>query len=158
MRGQPTIPPALVETLQRLSADLDALQDDWWLIGSAALVLNGAEIALAGDVDLLTTPDAAKRLAERWGCALNVLGPTDHFRSAVFFSWKETPLPIDVMAGFEVRSGGDWTPVWPRTRVEINWLGGTYFTPSRAELLELLVRFDRPKDRERAALLRALPA
>lgn len=158
MRGQPSIPPALVETLQRLSADLDALQDEWWLIGSAALVLNGAEIAIAGDVDLLTTPSAARRLAERWGCALNVLGPTDHFRSEIFFSWKETPLPIDVMAGFEVSSAGDWTPVWPRTRMEIRWLGGTYFTPSRAEMLELLVRFDRPKDRKRAALLRALPA
>ena len=148
---------ALDETLQRLSADLAALDDDWWLIGSAALVLNGVALATVGDVDLLTTPAAARRLAERWGCEVRAPGSTGLFRSEVYFQRTETPLPVDVMAGFQVKSSGNWRPVWPRTRVAMHSQGGTYYTPSRAELLDLLVRFDRPKDRERAALLRALP-
>jgi len=148
---------ALGETLQRLQADLDALDDDWWLIGSAALVLNGVELATVGDVDLLTTPAAARRLAQRWGCELQAPGSADLFRSEAYFQRTETPLPVDVMAGFQVKSGGVWRSVWPRTRVAISWLGATFYTPSRAELLDLLVLFDRPKDRERAELLRALP-
>jgi hypothetical protein len=148
---------ALDETLQRLAADLDTLDDDWWLIGSAALVLNGVELATIGDVDLLTTPAAATRLAERWGCDLKAPGATGLFRSDVHFQRTETPLPVDVMAGFQVKSGAVWRPVWPKTRVAIHSQGGTFYTPSRTELLDLLVLFDRPKDRERAALLRALP-
>jgi len=148
---------ALAETLQRLQADLGLLDDDWWLIGSAALVLNGVELATIGDVDLLTTPAAARRLAQRWGCELKAPGSNDLFRSEVYFQWTETPLPVDVMAGFQVKSGGVWRPVWPKTRMAISWLGATFYTPSRAELLDLLVLFDRPKDRERATLLRALP-
>ena len=148
---------ALDETLQRLSADLDTLDDDWWLIGSAALALNGVELASVGDVDLLTTPAAARRLAQRWGCQLNAPGASGLFRSNVYFQRTASPLPVDVMAGFQVNSGGAWRPVWPKTRVAIHALGGTYYTPSRAELLDLLLLFDRPKDRERAALLRALP-
>jgi hypothetical protein len=149
---------ALDETLQRLQADLETLGDDWWLIGSAALVLHGVELASVGDVDLLTTPAAARRLAQRWGCALNPPASSGLFRSAVYFQRTETPLPVDVMAGFQVNSGGAWRPIWPKTRVAISRLGGTFYTPSRAELLDLLLLFDRPKDRERATLLRALPS
>ena len=148
---------ALAETLQRLQADLGLLDDDWWLIGSAALVLNGVELATIGDVDLLTTPAAARRLAKQWGCDVRAPGSDALFRSEVYFQRTETPLPVDVMAGFQVKNGGDWRPVWPRTRVAIRSSGGVYYTPSRAELLDLLVLFDRPKDRERATLQRALP-
>jgi hypothetical protein len=157
MRRQVAIPPALIETLSLISPDLDALQEDWWLIGSAALVLSGVALPDVQDIDILTTPAGAAFLAERWGPSAARSGPTEHFRSDVFFKRTDTPLPIDVMAGFEVNTPDGWTPVRPKTRVALAWLGGLYFAPSHLELLDMLALFGRPKDRERAALLSAVP-
>jgi hypothetical protein len=151
------IPPALIATFGAISADLDALTEDWWLIGSAALVLSGVNLPNVDDIDILTTPAGAEFLAGRWGPGLTRSGPTEHFRSEVFFQRTDTPLPIDVMAGFEVNSAGGWKPVRPRTRVALSWLGGLYFAPSHIELMDMLALFGRPQDRERAALLSAVP-
>jgi len=37
-----TSPPGMAETLERIAPDLHDLGEDWWLIGSAAMVLHGA--------------------------------------------------------------------------------------------------------------------
>jgi len=156
MRGQTAIPPALISTLAQIAPDLDALQEDWWLIGSAALVLSGVTLPTVDDIDILTTPAGAEFLAERWGGGLACSGPTGHFRSEVFFRRTDTPMPVEVMAGFEVNTAKGWTPVRPRTRVALAWLGGLYFAPSHVELLDMLALFGRPQDCERAALLDAV--
>ncbi len=155
MREQST---ALDETLRRLLAELSVVTEDWWLIGSAALVVHGASIANIADVDVLTTPTGAAQLAERWGAPPFSPDPSDRFRSDLFLRWIEAPLPVEVMAGFYLKTAEGWQAVWPRSRVGVSWRGATYFTPSRAELLEILELFDRPKDQERAAALRALSA
>jgi hypothetical protein len=152
-----TIPPGLAETLAQLAPDLNALAEDWWLIGSAAVVLWGVGLAAIDDVYIRTTPAGAAALAQRWGPAATAAsGPSEKFRSQVFFQRTDTPLPVDVMAGFEVKAAAGWTPVRPRTRVALAWLGGVYFAPSHVELLDMLTRFDRPQDRRRAALLSAV--
>jgi hypothetical protein len=157
MRGQVVIPPGLVETLEQIAPDLDALQEDWWLIGSAALVLSGVPLARVEDIDILTTPAGAAFLSERWGSAVAPAGPSEKFRSEVFLQRSDTPLPIDIMAGFEVSTPQGWQSVKPRTRVALAWLDGLYFAPSHVELMDMLALFGRPKDTERAALLNAVP-
>jgi len=157
VRGQVAIPPGLAETLEQISPDLEAMAEDWWLIGSAALVLSGVNLTNVQDVDILTTPAGAAFLAERWGPALAPAGPSERFRSEIFLQRSDTPLPIDVMAGFEVNTATGWTPVRPRTRVALAWLDGLYFAPSHVELADMLGLFGRPKDQERAALLNAVP-
>jgi len=155
MRGQAVIQPALIATLSQIAPDLEALQEDWWLIGSAALVLSGVALSTVDDIDILTTPAGARFLADRWP-AVTRGGPTEHFRSEVFLRRTDTPLPVEVMAGFEVNTAKGWMPVRPRTRVALSWLGGLYFAPSHVELLDMLALFGRPQDRERAALLDAV--
>lgn len=156
MRGQTVVQPALIATLNQIAPDLAALQEDWWLIGSAALVLSGVALSDIDDIDILTTPAGAEFLAARWEGHVARLGPTAHFRSQVFFRRTDTPLPVEVMAGFEVKAGEAWTPVAPRTRVALAWLGGLYFAPSHIELMDMLALFGRPQDRKRAALLGAV--
>jgi hypothetical protein len=151
------IPPGLAETLEQISPDLEAMAEDWWLIGSAALVLSGVNLTNVQDVDILTTPAGAAFLAERWGTVLAPAGPSEKFRSAVFLQRSDTPLPIDIMAGFEVNTADGWQGVKPRTRVALAWLDGLYFAPSHVELADMLGLFGRPKDQERAALLNAVP-
>ena len=157
MRGQVAIPPGLVETLEQIAPDLDAMAEDWWLIGSAALVLSGVNLGRVEDIDILTTPAGAAFLSERWGAALTPAGPSDKFRSEVFLQRSDTPLPIDIMAGFEVNTAQGWQSVKPRTRVALAWLDGLYFAPSHVELADMLALFGRPKDTERAEMLNAVP-
>jgi hypothetical protein len=150
-------PTGLAETLRRLSEAACGLTDDWWLIGSAALAVRGVELANLADVDVLTTPAGLAHLATRWAIVPTTPGPSDRFRSELFLRWMEAPLPVEVMAGFHVRTAEGWCNVWPASREAVVWQGLTFYTPSRAELLDLLDVFDRPKDRERADQLRMLP-
>ena len=146
-------PPGMAETLDAIAGDLHALTEDWWLIGSAAMVLMGVDLPAIDDVDILTTPAGARALAARWGVAPTTPGPSERFASELFVQRSDTPLPVEVMAGFRVKAAGRWTPVLPRTRVA---LSGGWFAPSRDELLEMLALFGRRQDLERAKLLRAL--
>src|SRR5204863_484841 len=114
-------------------------------------------LAAIDDVDILTTPAGARRLAAQWGVESNTPWPSEKFDSEVFFQRSDTPLAVEVMAGFRVKAAGDWIPVLPKTRVDLTWPGGPWFAPSRAELLDMLALFGRAQDHERAQLLAALP-
>lgn len=149
-------PPGLVETLEQIADDLHALTEDWWLIGSAAMVLMGVELAAIDDVDILTTPAGARALAAQWGIVPTTPRPSDRFASDVFFQRADTPLAVEVMAGFRVRAADGWTPVLPRSRAPLAGPGGPWFAPSRDELLAMLALFGRTQDAERAVLLRAV--
>ncbi|MCR5879155.1 hypothetical protein [Phenylobacterium sp. J367] len=144
--------PDLAETLARLAEATPDLQDDWWLIGSAAMALSGAAPITVADVDLLVSPRDAFALARRWRAPIRPAAPNPRFRSEVYFQWDAPPVPVDVMAGFHVMTPDGWRPLVPRTRVAVAGV----FTPSVAEQLEILALFGREKDHARAALLRPL--
>lgn len=152
-----TSPPGMSETLERIGPDLHALSEPWWLIGSAAMVLHGVALAAIDDIDILTTPAGARVLAAQWAIEPTTPGPTDLFASDVFFQRSDTPLAVEVMAGFRVKAAGGWTPVLPKTREALAGPGGPWLAPSRAELLDMLALFGRTQDLTRAKLLSALP-
>jgi hypothetical protein len=147
----------MAETLERIAADLHALTEDWWLIGSAAMVLMGVDLPAIDDIDILTTPAGARALAARWGLEPTTPGPSERFDSEVFFHRSDTPLAVEVMAGFRVKAAGAWVPVLPKSRVALAGPGGPWFAPSRGELLDMLALFGRAQDLRRAVLLRAAP-
>jgi hypothetical protein len=151
-----SLPSGLAESLARLGEALEVLQDDWWLIGSAAMALHGARPITVADVDLLASPADAMRLATFWGIAPPSPAPDPLFRSEVYFQWPEPPVPVDVMGGFQVKAAEGWRRLQPRTRAAVRCGGHVFYTPSLAEQIEILELFGRPKDRKRAALLRGL--
>lgn len=148
-----TLPDDLVRSLAQLGRWLDDLSDDWWLIGSSAAALVGAAPITVGDIDLLASPDDARRLADAWGVAIRPPRPDPLFRSEVYFQWPVPALPVDVMAGFEVRTAEGWRHLRPRTRLPVAVGGGVFHTPSVSEQIEILEMFGRPKDAPRAAAL-----
>lgn len=137
----------LAAALDRVAAAMADARDPWWIIGSAAVALHGAQAEVA-DVDLLTSVRDAEALLARHGGATRP-APSDLFRSRVFGRIAGPSLPIEVMAGFEVRTPEGWRSVSPRTRLAVAGV----FVPDRAELLEMLGWFGRDKDRVRAASL-----
>jgi len=145
--------PALAETLAMIAQAAVDSADDWWIIGSAAIVLHGRSVAHVKDVDLLMSAADAAAFLERVGVPVRA-GPADaRFRSLVFGLWREPPIPIEVMGGFSVANDGGWREVALATREPVSVAGASIFVPSAEELVRLLHTFGRPKDFERAQLL-----
>ncbi len=144
--------PRLQETLTRIALASDQFTDDWWIIGSAAAALSGAEIAIVRDVDLLLSKRDARRLLDLWKEeAHSAAMPDAQFRSAVFARYEAAPLPIEAFGNFEMNIRGQWRAIAPLTREA----RGAVFTPSVAEQIALLQAMGRSKDEARINALKA---
>ena len=143
---------ALAETLARVADLLTDAREPWWVIAGAAAALHGVAGPVR-DVDVLLAEPDARRLADTLDL-LPEAGEVDpRFRSALLLTWRGAPLPVEIMASFKLRTGDAWQPVAFATREPIRVGRATVFVPAREELRALLLAFDRPKDRARAALL-----
>lgn len=126
---------------------------DWWIIASAAVALHGADPGAVRDVDVLLDPRDANAILPALGLE-PVAGSADpKFRSDLFARWTGAPLPVEFFAGFHLLEDGEWNEIRPATRHEVRVGKATLFVPERAELKAMLLRFGRPKDLARAALL-----
>ena len=153
--GAGRLGPALAATLDRLAEAASGLAEPWWVFGSAAAALLGLEDLDPADVDVIASPGDAPLLAGRLGAEVRV---TDHprFQSDFFAVAAATPLPVEVMSGFRIRTGEAWTPVRPQTRMLVPWGGGALPVPEAGEQARICRLLGRPKDLERAARLEAL--
>lgn len=131
-------------------------RDDWWLIGSAAVALHGADPGIIADVDVVLSEADARRIFTFQGIPSAPGIADERFVSRLFATWTETPLPVEFMAGLHRSAGGVWQPVRPRTRVAVERDGWRVFVPARTELAEILCSFGRPKDLRRLAALEKL--
>jgi hypothetical protein len=138
------VTPAEVEALfQRVAPDLDALAAPWAVIGSGALILLGAPLEAAADLDIVTGVDGARRLRAAWAGWLDsdeAKAPDGPFRSDDFARYATPWGPVEVMGGLRVRGRG----------VEVSGP-----IPSASEQLRILRLFGRPKDLEKVDRLAA---
>jgi hypothetical protein len=137
-----------------IAAPSDA--EDWWIIGSAAMVLCGIENLEPEDVDLLGSSATLFRFLDRWQVALGQPRPGNRFRSHPYVR-VEPPgcLPIETMGDLHVFSQGAWQSLKPLTRVAVDVGGLTVFVPSLREQFDILQLFGRPKDLAKARLIEA---
>lgn len=143
--------PRLASTLAEVSGAATEFRDEWWIIGSAAAALSGADIAVVRDVDLLLSEADAGRLLKRWaGAPSSAATPDAQFRSKIFARFEQTPLAVEAFGGFEMKVRQGWRAVTPLTREP----RGGVFTPSVAEQIAILEAMGRDKDRARIAALR----
>jgi hypothetical protein len=145
---------ALDETLRLVAAACVTAHDPWWLIGSAAVALHGAPVDDIADVDVLMSLADADALLRAAGVDPAPGIPDARFRSLLFGTWRAPPLPVEVMAGLDVAADDGWRRIAPETRIPVALGGETLFVPARDELGAILTAFGRPKDLERARLLR----
>jgi hypothetical protein len=127
--------------------------EPWWIIGSAAVALHGAPAPAVRDIDLLMEPADARHFLARVGAPSDPGRDHPQFRSAVFGTWREPPLPVEIFADFRIRGADGWRRIRLESREAVSVAGRTVFVPSSAELHALLLSFGRPKDVERARLL-----
>lgn len=146
------------QTLQEALPDLQRLcVDPWVLIGSAAARLVGAEVDVA-DVDVLTSAGDADRLAEHWQARREAHfepAGAERFRSR-FARFRFAGLPLEVMGGLQLHDTRGWVPVLAGETMLAVFGRMQIPVPRVAEQIRILESFGRPKDLQRAALLRAL--
>ncbi|MFC5743524.1 hypothetical protein [Dyella tabacisoli] len=131
-------------------------RDPWTLIGSAAAWLAGADVLVA-DLDVLTSVHDAERLIDYWQTQLDTAyrpGGTERFRSR-FARFRVSGMPVEVMGGLELFAADGWQRVQVDEIHTVTCAGVAVPIPSVPEQIRLLESFGRPKDKERAALLRA---
>lgn len=146
----------LEAALTDLAQVLAATRDQWWLIGSVAVLLHGADPGRIADIDVILSELDARSLFPDLGLPTRP-GPTHHqFASKLFGTWYGSGLPVELMAGLHQNIAGAWHPVMPNSRVEVTGEGWRVFVPDRAELGAILRSFGRPKDLRRLAALDAL--
>lgn len=149
------MPAALAQTLELIGQATIGARDDWWLIGSAAVVLHGGDIPQVKDVDVVMSARDADEFLLKVGTQRGGAKPSDRFHSSVFGIWKMPPVAVEVFGGFKLRSKGGWREVCFSTRVPVNVGATTVYVPSKEELIALLRSFGRKKDLERANFLGA---
>lgn len=145
--------PKLGQALAMLAAAAAEAADEWWIIGSAAVMLHGGAVGHVKDVDLMMSAPDAKRLLQRAGVEPEVGTGTERFRSDVFGIWRKPPVPVEVFGGFSVADGAKWRDVALSTREAVTVGDARVYVPERRELVRLLRLFGRPKDIERVRLL-----
>jgi len=138
------VTPAEVRVLvERLAPDLDAFAAPWSLIGSGALVILGAPVDAAADLDVVTGVDGAGRLRAAWSGWADPAEPKPAdgpWRSDDFARYLTPWGPVEVMGGLRVRG---------------RLLDVSGPIPSAADQLRILRLFGRPKDLEKAQQLEA---
>ncbi|MCB5173961.1 hypothetical protein [Microvirga lenta] len=143
----------VLETLAHVAKELTVADGPWWLIGGAAAGLHGAEDGAIADIDIIMSPRDARKVLACLKVVPEQDGGTDLFRSEIFGRWSDPPLTVDLMGGMEVLAAGGWRRVEPATREASRVGGQLVYTPSRAELIDILRLFGRPKDLARARRL-----
>jgi hypothetical protein len=148
----------LREALAAVVPDLQRhCRDPWALIGSAAARLAGADVGVA-DVDVLTSVRDAETLIGRWQVRQDqtwMPSAAERFRSR-FARFLFSGLPVEVMGGLELCGERGWEPVRIGEVVTRDVAGFAIPIPAVAEQIRILESFGRPKDVQRAALLRRL--
>jgi hypothetical protein len=148
--------PALSVSLNAIGNIMVEAHDPWWIIGSAAVALHGADPGRVADVDVLLSASDAMRVLPMIGIELSQGAAHAAFRSSIFGAWTGTALPVEFMADFHLKLGDAWLQVQPVTRRSIEVGGVIVFVPERAELQSILTAFGRKKDIERARSLAAV--
>jgi hypothetical protein len=125
-----------------------AARDPWWIIGSAAMALHDVPGLVIGDIDLLMSRSDAAALLRSKGIEPAPGEAGGRFRSEVFGRWRAGAYVVETMGGFHL----DGLELVPETRVA----AGSLYVPTVRELIAMCGLFGRPKDKERAQLLRLL--
>jgi hypothetical protein len=103
---------------------------------------------VVGDIDLLMSRRDAASLLRSKGVEPAPGEAGGRFRSDVFGRWRAGAYVVETMGGFHV----DGVELVPQTRIA----RGALYVPAVRELIAMCALFGRPKDAERARLLRAL--
>lgn len=144
----------IIHTLSEISDDLAKLKENWFIIGSSALILSGIDIGV-DDIDLLTSTDDASFLKEIWKEKIyKTYQPKqgDMFRSN-FGRFKFSEMDAEVMGNLEVNKNGIWEKLVVNQFNEISVGNLKVKIPTLKEQKRIFEYFGREKDLKKVMLI-----
>lgn len=134
--------------LASIHPDLRQLRDDYFIIGSCAMLLSGIAVPIITDLDLLMSSGDAETLKGIWSHKMRKdFSPENHqlFRSN-FARFNFGEFDIEVMGNLEVCKKGQWLPVLVNQATEVSINEMRIKIPTMAEQKRIFLLFGRKKD------------
>jgi len=135
--------------------DLQTLKDDYFVIGSCALILSGVPIEKTSDLDLMVSHEDAEKLKSLWvDRRREYYEPSnqDIFRSN-FARFDFGELDVEVMGELEVFRNNEWKSLRIKNYVEVLLGEQKVKIPTLEEQKRILYFFGREKDKLKAKLI-----
>jgi len=140
--------------LCKVAAALASANDPWWIIGSAAVALHGADPGEVGDLDVIVSVRDIEALHALGNLTFVDERSRDHFNSEKFGRCTIGDVEVEFFANLKVSAAGKWHLVSFDHADIIRCEGEDIRVPKRKDLIDLLELFGRDKDLRRAAALR----
>jgi len=141
--------------LSFLSPDLQALKDNYFVIGSCALILSGVPIEKTFDLDLLVSHDDAEQLKSVWAYRRREeYEPFDQnlFRSN-FARFDFGELDVEIMGDLRVLNNNEWKTLHIKDWVEVSVEEYKIKIPTLEVQRRIFFLFGREKDKLKAKLI-----
>ena len=101
----------IIQTLKEALPTLKNLKDNFYIIGSTALLLSDIKIDNISDIDILTTENDAEFLRTEWKNRIvkdHILIDSELF-SSKFSRNRFSVLDIEILGGLKINIQGQWT-------------------------------------------------
>ena len=145
-----------IETvLDSACTDLKLLKDNYFIIGSSALILSGIPIENTHDIDIITSKRDATLLKGIWKERLleDHSGEDDHLFHSNFSRYRFGELDIEVMGNLKVKSRGVWQILDIREYQIVSLNNFDFKIPTLREQKRIFKLFGREKDYEKLKLI-----
>lgn len=145
----------VIETLIEVASDLKLLNDDFYVIGSAALLLSDISLHRVYDIDILTSTNDAHLLRAQWHSNRlenPILQNNDLFQS-LFTRYRFNLMDIEILGDLKINTNDRWEllQVHEFETLELDGLSIKY--ASLNELKRIFKSFGRKKDLDKLKLL-----
>ncbi|AFD05628.1 nucleotidyltransferase family protein [Solitalea canadensis] len=147
---------AIIGFLESISESLQLLEDDFYLIGSGALVMERIEIDKVNDIDLLTSERDADKLKKIWNDKLSqgyIPADGQLFKSN-FGRFRFNTFDLEVMGDLAVNTQNGWHNLRINEYLTVNIAGLSLRIPTLLEQYRVFKLFGRPKDLHKAQLIK----
>lgn len=145
----------ITQFFEEAGNDLYQLKHDYYIVGSAAMVLTGSKLDQIGDINILTSSYDANFLQNLW--ADKTVSDHVYEYDRIFRSnsgrFRFSTLDAEVMGNLEVNAGQQWVPLVVRQFLNVEVAGFQVKVPTIKEQYRIYKFFGRPKDLKKADIL-----
>jgi hypothetical protein len=138
----------VTELLALIYPDLQQLENDYFIIGSGAMLLSDITIPIVTDLDLLMSAADADKLKYKWSQRMRKgFSPENqHLFRSNFARFDFGEIDIEVMGDLEVNKNNLWQRVSVERLMEVSIEGMKIKIPTLQEQKRIFMLFGREKD------------
>jgi histidyl-tRNA synthetase len=138
----------VLELLALIYPDLEQLKNDYFIIGSCAMLLSDITVPIVTDLDLLMSSTDADTLKHKWSHKMRkAFSPENqHLFRSNFGRFDFGELDVEVMGDLEVCKNNEWLPVLVNQTTDVSINEMRIKIPTLAEQKRIFLLFGRKKD------------